>query len=99
MLVVSGVSAETGASRYPADRIALDFVLGNKVMVGTVNADREYFETAVSDLARAQATWPGWAQQLITHRVAGLERFDELLDLLAHGRGVIKAVCEIGAPG
>lgn len=99
VLVVSGVSGGDRRIEIPADRIALDFVLGNKVMVGTVNANREYFETAVSDLARAQATWPGWAQQLITHRVAGLERFDELLDLLAHGRGVIKAVCEIGAPG
>ena len=28
----------------PADRINLEFVLGNKVMVGTVNANREHFE-------------------------------------------------------
>ena len=31
--------------QVPADRINLEFVLGNKVMVGTVNANREYFET------------------------------------------------------
>ena len=36
----------------PADRINLDFVLGNKVMVGTVNANREYFEMGVKDMAK-----------------------------------------------
>jgi hypothetical protein len=82
-------------SEIPADRINLDFVLGNKVMVGTVNANREYFETGVIDLARAQATWPGCAEQLITHRVAGLDRFEELLHLLTHGRDAIKVVCDV----
>lgn len=33
----------------------LEFVLGNKVMVGTVNANREYFEMGVKDLAQAEA--------------------------------------------
>jgi threonine dehydrogenase-like Zn-dependent dehydrogenase len=97
VLVLSSVTGGDRRIEIPADRINLAFVLGNKVMVGTVNANREYFETGVSDLARARATWPGWAEQLITHRVAGLDRFDELLDLLAHGRDVIKAVCEVGA--
>jgi threonine dehydrogenase-like Zn-dependent dehydrogenase len=97
VLVLSSVTGGDRRIEIPADRINLDFVLGNKVMVGTVNANREYFETGVSDLARAQATWPGWAEQLITHRVAGLDRFGELLDLLTHGRGVIKVVCDVGA--
>jgi len=38
--------------QIPADRINLEFVLGNKVMVGTVNANREYFEMGVRDMAR-----------------------------------------------
>jgi threonine dehydrogenase-like Zn-dependent dehydrogenase len=97
VMVLSGVTGGDRRVEIPADRINLSFVLGNKVLVGTVNANREYFETAVSDLARAQATWPGWAGRLITHRVAGLDRFDELLNLLAHGRDVIKVVCEVGA--
>lgn len=37
-----------------------EFVLGNKVMVGTVNANREYFEMGVKDLAQAEAEYPGW---------------------------------------
>ena len=50
----------------PAARINLDFVLGNKVMVGTVNGNREYFEAAIRDLAMAQAQYSGWAERLLT---------------------------------
>jgi len=48
----------------PADRINLEFVLGNKVMVGTVNANREYFEMGVRDIAQAEAEYPGWLRRL-----------------------------------
>ena len=53
----------------PADRINLEFVLGNKVMVGTVNASRENFESGVRDMAQAEAEYPGWLRQLLTDRV------------------------------
>src|SRR3974390_2342765 len=47
----------TGGSRQvevPADKINLGFVLGNKVAFGSVNANREYFETGVKDLSTAE---------------------------------------------
>src|SRR2546430_13416924 len=46
-----------------ADRINLSFVLGNKVMVGTVNANREYFETGVKDLSQAALEYPGRSEE------------------------------------
>jgi hypothetical protein len=67
-------------------------------MVGTLNANREYFEMGVRDLAHAQAMWGNWAAQLITHRVAGLENHAELLQLLQRGTGVIKVICEVSKP-
>ena len=45
----------------PADRINLDFVLGNKVMVGSVNASRDNFENGVRDMSQAEAEYPGLA--------------------------------------
>jgi hypothetical protein len=42
----------------PADQINLEFVLGNKVMIGTVNANREYFEAGVRDMALADRRIP-----------------------------------------
>ncbi len=79
----------------PADRINLGFVLGNKVMVGTVNANREYFEMGVKDMSQAEAEYPGWLRQLLTHPVRGLENYGQLIDTLANGRGAIKVFCEV----
>ena len=95
VLVLTSVTGGSRTVEVPTDRINLGFVLGNKVMVGTVNANREYFEIAVRDHALARATWGDWAERLITHRVAGLDRHDELLRLLTEGKDVIKVVCEV----
>src|SRR5262249_4843517 len=51
VLVLSSVTGGDRRAEVPADAINLSFVLGNKVAVGTVNAGREDFETAVRDLA------------------------------------------------
>ena len=61
VLVLSSVTGGDQMIEVPADRINLEFVLGNKVMVGTVNANREYFETGVKDMAQAEAQYPGLA--------------------------------------
>ncbi len=37
----------------------LEFVLGNKLMVGTVNANREYFAMGARDMAHAEAAYAG----------------------------------------
>src|SRR6266571_1565943 len=47
VLVLSSVTGGNRKIEVPADKINLEFVLGNKVMVGTVNANREYFESGV----------------------------------------------------
>ena len=47
----------------PTDRINQGFVLGNKVMVGTVNAHRDDFVEGIEDMLRAEATFPGWLDQ------------------------------------
>jgi hypothetical protein len=79
----------------PADRINLDFVLGNKVMVGTVNAAREHFEEGVRDMAKAEAEYPAWLPRLLTHPVKGLENYEQLFHLLLNGSGAIKVYCEV----
>ena len=64
MLVLASVTGGDKMIQIPADRINLEFVLGNKVMVGTVNANREYFEMGVRDMAQAEAEYPGWLSKL-----------------------------------
>jgi hypothetical protein len=80
----------------PADKINLDFVLGNKVMIGTVNANREYFETGVKDLSQAVLEYGDWLSRLLTHPVAGLENYAHLFDALTNAKGAIKVYCEVG---
>jgi threonine dehydrogenase-like Zn-dependent dehydrogenase len=72
VLVLSSVTGGDKMVEVPADRINLEFVLGNKVMVGTVNANREYFEMGVRDMAQSEAEYPGWLAKLLTDPVSGL---------------------------
>ena len=95
VLVLSSVTGSDHKVEVPADRINLSFVLGNKVMVGTVNANREYFELGVKDLSQAALEYPGWLNRLLTHPVKGLENYRQLFEYLEHGQGVIKVFCEV----
>jgi glucose 1-dehydrogenase len=97
VLVLSSVTGGDRKVEVPADKINLEFVLGNKVMVGTVNANREYFETGVRDLAQAEAEYPGWLSRLLTHSVSGLENYRELFNQLTEAKGAIKVFCKVAA--
>jgi glucose 1-dehydrogenase len=95
VLVLSSITGGDRRVEIPADRINLDFVLGNKVMVGTVNAARENFEEGVRDMAMAEAQYAGWLSRLLTHPVKGLENYEMLFQALLNGNGAIKVFCEV----
>jgi threonine dehydrogenase-like Zn-dependent dehydrogenase len=95
VLVLSSVTGGDRRIEVPADKVNLEFVLGNKVMVGTVNANREYFEMGARDMAQAEAEYQGWLKRLLTHPVKGLENYRELLDKLTTAKGAIKVFCEV----
>ena len=96
-LALVSVTGGTRQVEIPADKINLGFVLGNKVAFGSVNANREYFETGVKDLATAELQYPGWLKKLLTHPVKGLENFGEMIRLLTEAKGAIKVYCEVAA--
>ena len=95
VLVLTSITGGNRLLEVPADRINLEFVLGNKVMVGSVNAARDNFETGVRDMAQAEAEYPGWLQRLLTHPVHGLESYRELFERLESPNGAIKIFCEV----
>jgi threonine dehydrogenase-like Zn-dependent dehydrogenase len=97
VLVLASVTGGDKKIEISADRINLDFVLGNKVMVGTVNAGREYFEMGVRDMSHAEAAYPGWMEKLLTHSVQGLESWSELFEKLTSAKGAIKVFCEVAS--
>jgi threonine dehydrogenase-like Zn-dependent dehydrogenase len=94
VMVLSSVTGGSRSVEVPSDAINLDMVLGNKVMVGTVNANREHFEAGVRDLALTEARWPGWLDRLLSHPVSGLEEWEKAFQLLG-APGVIKVFIEV----
>ncbi|RIK54299.1 glucose dehydrogenase, partial [candidate division KSB1 bacterium] len=95
VLVLSSITGANKMIEVPADKINLEYVLGNKVTVGTVNANREYFEMGVKDMAHAEAEYRGWLKRLLTHPVKGLENYQDLLNQLTTAKGAIKVFCEV----
>ena len=95
VLILSSVTGGDRKVEVPADALNLGFVLGNKVMVGTVNARREHYEAAVGDLALTESQYPGWLSRLLTHPVKGLDNYEQAFQLLTGGSGPIKIFVEV----
>src|SRR5205823_5603812 len=66
VLVLSSITGGDRKVEVDSDRINQSFVLGNKAMVGTVNASPADFRSGVDDLIKAEALYPGWLEQLLT---------------------------------
>ena len=95
VLVLTGISGGDRKIEVPGDRILTGFVLGNKVVVGTVNANRRHFERGVQDAALAEARYPGWLKRLLTHPVQGLDGHGEMMRLLTEEESAIKVFVEV----
>ena len=59
VLVLSSVTGGDRRVEVPSDALNLGFVLGNKVMVGTVNASRADFESGVRDTGHGRGPLAG----------------------------------------
>jgi len=64
-------SVTSGESRVPIDLATWnrEMVLGNRLILGTVNAARRHFEMGARDLELAEQRLPGWMAQLVTRHV------------------------------
>ncbi|GAC1642553.1 MAG: glucose 1-dehydrogenase [Ktedonobacteraceae bacterium] len=95
VLVLSSITGGQKTAELPVDRINQGFVLGNKVMVGTVNASRADFVSGVDDLTKAEAFYPGWLGKLLTTRISCLENHSQLIQHLKEDKDAIKVYIEI----
>lgn len=97
LILASVTGGERKTDAVPSDKINQMFVLGNRAMVGTVNASREHFELGVKDLALCEAMYAGWLSHMMTHKVKGLENYAEVFDILENSSkyGAIKAYFEV----
>lgn len=91
VLCLMGITGGTRTISIPADRINLEMVLGNKVVFGSVNANRRYFELGVQHFGEFEQKWPGLLSRFITKRLP-LDQFREGLE---RRREHIKVVLEV----
>ncbi|HUY60263.1 MAG TPA: glucose 1-dehydrogenase [Candidatus Dormibacteraeota bacterium] len=70
---LSSVTAGHRTVSIDADSLNLNLVLGNKLVFGTVNANRRHFTAAARSLEAAVRRWPGLAEQIVTRRVPAAE--------------------------
>ena len=82
LILASVTGGDRKTDGIPSDVINQKFVLGNRAMVGTVNANREHFEMGVKDLALCEAMYSGWLRQMLTHKIEGLENYEKVFDIL-----------------
>lgn len=82
LILASVTGGKRTTDAVPSDKINQQFVLGNRAMVGTVNASREHFEMGVKDLALCEAMHAGWLSRMLTHKIDGLENYKRVFDIL-----------------
>jgi threonine dehydrogenase-like Zn-dependent dehydrogenase len=69
VLVLTGIPGEERPFQVPGGVLARRLVLGNLLVVGSVNAARDHYRLAVEDLVRAVCRWgQEFVGRLITHR-------------------------------
>jgi threonine dehydrogenase-like Zn-dependent dehydrogenase len=68
IFVFTGVPARKGPIQVDSDLLMRNIVLKNQVVVGSVNAGREDFESAIRDLGAFEKRWPDAVRALISGR-------------------------------
>src|SRR5437868_5371892 len=99
VLVLASITGGDRKAEINSDKINQSFVLGNKVMVGTVNAAPADFRSGVDDLIKAEALFPGWLAQLLTTPIAGLANYEQMIRELTENRDAIKVYVEVAQNG
>jgi len=83
VIVMSGIPAQRAPVPAELGRWLRDLVLKNQVLIGTVNASRSAFESAVHRLEQFMVLFPDAVRSLI-HR----SPFEQAPGVLVRGRGI-----------
>ena len=79
----------------PSDQINLQWVLGNKLLLGSVNANRGHFEMGIKDLALGEMMYPEVLEKILTHPVDGLDAYQEMMRLLVEDKSALKVFVNV----
>jgi len=81
-LIWTSITGGTQEVTLDAARINLEWVLGNKLLVSSVNGNRRHFALGIQALSHGEHTYPGVTERILTHPIAGLDNYKEMMKLL-----------------
>lgn len=88
----------TGGEKHfelPSDKINIEWVLGNKLLLGSVNANSEHFESGIKELALGEVMYPNVLHRILTNPVDGLENYGEMMRLLVEEKSALKVYVNV----
>ncbi|MEZ6107259.1 MAG: hypothetical protein R3B96_14345 [Pirellulaceae bacterium] len=97
VLVWTSITGGSRSTEIHSDRINIEWVLGNKLLLGSVNANREHFESGIKDLALGEVMYPGVISKILTHPVDGLDQYREMMRLLVEDRSALKVYVNVAS--
>jgi threonine dehydrogenase-like Zn-dependent dehydrogenase len=95
VLVWTSITGGDRSTEVASDKINMDWVLGNKLLLGSVNANRQHFESGIRDLALAEVSYPGAVEKILTHPVDGLDQYEEMMRLLVEEKSALKVFVNV----
>lgn len=95
VVVWTGITGGSTEIEIPSDSINLEWVLGNKLLLGSVNANRTHFESGIRDLALGDMMYPGVLEKILTNPVDGLENYQEMMRLLVEDKDALKVYVDV----
>jgi glucose 1-dehydrogenase len=95
VLVWTSVTGGRQHVEVPSDKVNLDWVLGNKLLLGSVNANREHFEMGIKDLALGEVMYPGVIERILTTPIRGLDNYQQMMRALVDDTKALKVFVEV----
>ncbi len=94
-LVWTSITGGKQVTTVPSDKINIEWVLGNKLLLGSVNANRDHFEMGIRDLALGEVMYPRVLEKILTNPVDGLSGYKEMMRLLVEDNSALKVFVNV----
>jgi threonine dehydrogenase-like Zn-dependent dehydrogenase len=94
-LVWTSITGGNRTVEADSDKVNIEWVLGNKLLLGSVNANREHFEAGIKDLALGEVMFPGVIERILTNPVEGLDNYAEMIRLLVEEKTALKVYVNV----
>ena len=94
-LVWTSITGGSHKVEIDAAKINLEWVLGNKLLVSSVNGNRHHFELGIQALSHGEMMFPGVTQRILTNPVPGLDNYQEMMRLLVEDKEALKVFVNV----